>query len=49
VPPPADNVEYSFCMTGVGDPPSDYLLAFNVIYATDEETIIIKDCLCLII
>ena len=40
LPPPADNMEYSFCLTGVGDPPSDYLFAFNVVYAADEETII---------
>jgi hypothetical protein len=49
VPPPVDNMEYSFCITGVGEPPSDYLFAFTVLYASDEETIVIKDCLYLII
>jgi hypothetical protein len=49
LPPPADNMEYSFCMTGVGDPPLDYLFAFNVVYASDEETIVIKDCLYMIL
>jgi hypothetical protein len=36
-------------MSGVGDSPSDYLFAFQVIYAADEETIIIKDCLHLVL
>jgi hypothetical protein len=49
LPPPADIMEYSFTMTGVGDPPSDYLFTFDVVYAADEETIIIKDCLHLIL
>jgi hypothetical protein len=44
LPPPADHMEYSFCMTAAGDPPSDYLLAFTVVYAADEETLIIKNC-----
>ncbi len=44
LPPPADIMEYSFFMTEVGDPPSDYLLAFTVVYAADEETLIIKNC-----
>ncbi len=42
-------MEFCFTMTGVGEPPSDYLLAFTVVYAADEETLIIKNCLHLIL
>ena len=49
LPPPADIMEYSFVMTGVGDPPSDYFLGFTVVYAADEETLIIKNCSYLVV
>ena len=49
LPPPADHLEYVFTMTGVGEPPRDYLFAFNVLYGADEQTIIIRDCLYLVL
>jgi hypothetical protein len=41
---PADILEYSFCVQNQGVPAFDYLFCFSVAYATDEETLIIRDC-----
>jgi hypothetical protein len=41
---PADVLDYSFIVESEGDPPYDYLFTFSVLYAADEETIIVWDC-----
>jgi len=42
--PPHDVLQYDLVVREPGNPPCDYLFAFTVFYATDEETLVIKDC-----
>jgi hypothetical protein len=41
---PSDILEYSYCVEREGIPPYDYLFSFSIAYATDEETLIVRDC-----
>jgi hypothetical protein len=44
IPDENESPRYLFSVRGEGDPPRDYLFEFEVVYHSDEQTLIIRDC-----
>ncbi len=44
LPPPADILQYSFRIADRETPPRNYLFIFDVVYAADEQRLVIRDC-----
>ncbi|MBV8555802.1 MAG: hypothetical protein JO116_09560 [Planctomycetaceae bacterium] len=44
VGPPHDVLQFDLVVHEPGNPPLAYLFVLTVFYATDEETLVIKDC-----